>query len=43
MEYTIKQSIITTKRTLEAANTLETARNLENPKVVRPENEILCL
>jgi len=43
MEYTIKQSIITTKNTLEAANTPKTARNLENPEAARPENGILCL
>jgi len=42
MEYTIKQAIITTKSTIEAANTPKTTRNLENPEVARP-NGILCL
>jgi len=43
MEYIIKQAIITTKSTLEAINTPKTARNLENPEAVRPENGILCI
>jgi len=36
MKYTIKQSIITTKSTLEVSNTPKTAKNLENPEAARP-------